>query len=47
MNTEYYDKYLKYKKKYMNLKTLQTGGNDKKYAIVNLCMLKDHYVIGA
>ena len=40
----YKNKYLKYKKKYLEYKN---GGNTQKYAIVMLCMLKDHYVLGA
>jgi len=40
---DYYKKYIKYKTKYLNLR----GGNNKKYAIVTLCMLKPHYVVAA
>ena len=39
----YKNKYLKYKNKYLNLKRLI----HKKDAICMLCMLKDHYVLGA
>jgi alpha-N-acetylglucosamine transferase len=46
---EYYNKYLKYKTKYLNLKnnnTPQLGGSKKKYAIINLLMISDDYLIG-
>ncbi len=50
---DYLDKYIKYKTKYFNLKsnTYQCGGYEKpknnKHAIFMLCMLKEHYVLGA
>ena len=43
MSTDYY-KYKKYKSKYIKLNRLSS---DKKMGIVMLCMLKDHYVLGA
>ena len=46
----YYDKYLKYKSKYKNLKNknieLIGGSKKKKYAIINLLMMGDSYLIG-
>ena len=52
----YYEKYRKYKLKYLSLKredgnnfTSQVINNNKenRYAIVMFCILKDHYVLGA
>ena len=40
---DYYAKYKKYKHKYFSIK----GGKPNKNAIVMLCFLKEHYVIGA
>ena len=42
---DYKSKYMKYKNKYINLK--RTLGGNIKNAIFMLCMLKDHYVLGA
>jgi len=45
----YYNKYLKYKLKYLNLKKSLNVmvGSGSKYGIFMLCMIKDHYVFGA
>lgn len=45
---DYNYKYLKYKSKYEKLKkTFYGGNNSNNYAIFMLCMLKDHYALGA